>query len=165
MTTKLFELTGRIALIAGASRGIGAAIAKLLAEQGAHVIVTSRKLDSCQRVVDEIQAAGHSAEAMACHIGEIEQIEAAFAQVRATHGRLDILVNNAAANPYFGHVVDTEGVGGGVVDQDQGAGGADLGKGGLDLLDLADMTGHGLGAGRRRGFRPPRAGSCRACGW
>ncbi|MBK8133281.1 MAG: SDR family oxidoreductase [Gammaproteobacteria bacterium] len=108
MSTKLFDLSGRIALIAGASRGIGAAIARLLAEQGAHVIVTSRKLDGCQLVVDEIRAAGHSAEAMACHIGEMEQIEAAFAQVRATHGRLDILVNNAAANPYFGHVVDTD---------------------------------------------------------
>ncbi|MBI2782947.1 MAG: SDR family oxidoreductase [Gammaproteobacteria bacterium] len=108
MATKLFDLSGRIALIAGASRGIGEAIARLLAEQGAHVIVTSRKLDGCQRVVDEIRAAGHSAEAMACHIGEMEQIEAAFAQVRATHGRLDILVNNAAANPYFGHVVDTD---------------------------------------------------------
>ena len=108
MATKLFDLSGRIALIAGASRGIGEAIAKLLAEQGAHVIVTSRRLDGCQRVVDEIRAAGGSAEAMACHIGELEQIEATFQAVKARHGRLDILVNNAAANPYFGHVVDTD---------------------------------------------------------
>jgi len=108
MATKLFDLSGRVALVSGASRGIGEAIAKLLAEQGAHVIVTSRKLEGCEHVAAAIRAAGGSAEAMACHIGELEQIEATFAKVKANHGRLDILVNNAAANPYFGHVVDTD---------------------------------------------------------
>lgn len=108
MATQLFDLSGRVALVSGASRGIGEAIAKLLAEQGAHVIVTSRKLEGCEHVAEAIRAAGGSAEAMACHIGELEQIEATFAKVKAKHGRLDILVNNAAANPYFGHVVDTD---------------------------------------------------------
>jgi len=108
MATQLFDLNGRVALVSGASRGIGEAIAKLLAEQGAHVIVTSRKLEGCEHVAAAIRAAGGSAEAMACHIGELEQIEATFAKVKAQHGRLDILVNNAAANPYFGHVVDTD---------------------------------------------------------
>jgi len=108
MATPLFDLSGRLALVSGASRGIGAAIAKLLAEQGAHVIVTSRRLEGCEQVAEAIRTAGGSAEAMACHIGELEQIEATFAQVKAKHGRLDILVNNAAANPYFGHVVDTD---------------------------------------------------------
>jgi NAD(P)-dependent dehydrogenase (short-subunit alcohol dehydrogenase family) len=108
MATQLFDLSGRVALVSGASRGIGEAIAKLLAEQGAHVIVTSRKLEGCEHVAAAIRAAGGSAEAMACHIGELEQIEATFAKVKAQHGRLDILVNNAAANPYFGHVVDTD---------------------------------------------------------
>ncbi len=108
MATQLFDLSGRVALVSGASRGIGEAIAKLLAEQGAHVIVTSRKLEGCEHVAEAIRAAGGSAEAMACHIGELEQIEATFAKVKAQHGRLDILVNNAAANPYFGHVVDTD---------------------------------------------------------
>lgn len=108
MSTELFNLSGKVALVTGASRGIGESIAKLLAQQGAHVIVSSRKLDGCQRVVDEIKEAGYSAQAIACHIGEMEQIAAAFEQIKAEHGKLDILVNNAAANPYFGHILDTD---------------------------------------------------------
>ncbi|GAB3285346.1 SDR family oxidoreductase [Parahaliea aestuarii] len=108
MPTTLFDLTGKIALVSGASRGIGEAIAKLLAEQGAHVIVSSRKLDDCQRVADDIAAAGGSAEAFPCHVGSMEDIAAIFAHIRNTHGRLDISVNNAATNPYFGHVLDTD---------------------------------------------------------
>ncbi|WP_426416169.1 SDR family oxidoreductase [Aestuariirhabdus sp. LZHN29] len=108
MATQLFDLTGKIALVTGASRGIGEEIAKLLAEQGAHVIVSSRKVDDCQKVVDGIKASGHSAEALACHVGSMEEISAAFDYIRSEHGRLDILVNNAAANPYFGHVLDTD---------------------------------------------------------
>lgn len=108
MSTNLFDLTGRIALVTGASRGIGEAIARLLAEQGAHVIVSSRKLDECEHVAADICAAGGSAEAFACHVGRMEDIAATFAHIREKHGRLDILVNNAAANPYFGHVLDTD---------------------------------------------------------
>ncbi len=106
--TNLFDLDGKIAFVSGASRGIGAAIAQLLAQQGAHVIVSSRRLESCQTVVDAITAAGGKATAMACHIGELEQISAVFAQIREQFGRLDILVNNAAANPYFGNILDTD---------------------------------------------------------
>lgn len=105
---QLFDLSDRVALVTGASRGIGESIAKLLASAGAHVIVSSRKLDGCQRVVDEIKEAGGSAEALACHIGEMEQIDACFNAIEASHGKLDILVNNAAANPYFGHILDTD---------------------------------------------------------
>jgi NAD(P)-dependent dehydrogenase (short-subunit alcohol dehydrogenase family) len=108
MATNLFDLTGKIALVTGASRGIGEAIAELLAEQGAHVIVSSRKLEGCQKVADKITAAGHSAEALACHVGSMEQIEEAFALIKSKHGKLDILVNNAATNPYFGHILDTD---------------------------------------------------------
>ena len=108
MKTQLFDLDGKIALVTGASRGIGEAIAKLLAQQGAHVIVSSRKIDDCQRVADEINAAGDSAEAFACHIGDIGQIEACLNFLQEKHGRLDILVNNAATNPYFGHILDTD---------------------------------------------------------
>lgn len=108
MTHSLFDLTGKIALVTGASRGIGEEIAKLLAQNGAHVIVSSRKIDGCQAVADAIIAAGGSAEAKACHIGEMGQIDALFADIEKTHGRLDILVNNAAANPYFGHILDTD---------------------------------------------------------
>lgn len=108
MSTKLFDLTGKIALVTGASRGIGAEIAKLLAEQGAHVIVSSRKLEACQLVADAITAQGGSAEALACHVGSMDDIAAVFSHIRKVHGRLDILVNNAATNPYFGHILDTD---------------------------------------------------------
>ena len=108
MSTTLFDLKGKIALITGASRGIGEAIALLLAEQGAHVIVSSRKIDDCRAVADKITAAGGSAEALACHVGNMEHISEAFETIRQRHGRLDILVNNAATNPYFGHILDTD---------------------------------------------------------
>jgi len=104
----LFDLSGKIAIVTGASRGIGAEIARLLAAHGAHTIVSSRKQADCQVVVDEIVAAGGSATAVACHIGELEQIEALFAHVKRQHGRLDVLINNAATNPYFGPITETD---------------------------------------------------------
>ena len=106
--TQLFDLDGKIAFVSGASRGIGEAIAKLLAQQGAHVIVSSRRLEGCQPVADAIIAEGGKATAIACHIGEIEQIIHTFTHIREAFGRLDILVNNAATNPQFGHVLDTD---------------------------------------------------------
>ncbi|MCL5042842.1 MAG: SDR family oxidoreductase [Gammaproteobacteria bacterium] len=106
--TQLFDLDGKVALVTGASRGIGEAIAKLLAQQGAHVIVSSRKVEDCQKVADAIVAAGGKASAMGCHIGEMEQITTTVAAIREQFGKLDILVNNAAANPYFGNVLDTD---------------------------------------------------------
>ncbi len=106
--TTLFDLDGKIAFVSGASRGIGEAIARLLAQQGAHVIVSSRKLEGCQAVADSIVEAGGQATAIACHIGELEQIAAVFAQIREQFGRLDILVNNAATNPQFCHILDTD---------------------------------------------------------
>ena len=108
MSTRLFDITGKVALVTGASRGIGEAIAKLLAEQGAHVIVSSRKIDGCQIVADAINQAGGSAEAFACHVGSMEDISATFSHIRERHGKLDILVNNAATNPYFGDILDTD---------------------------------------------------------
>jgi len=106
--TPSFDLTGKIAVVTGASRGIGAEVATLLATHGAHTVVSSRRAADCQIVVDEIIAAGGSAEAFACHIGELEQIEALYTHVEKQHGRLDILVNNAATNPYFGPILDTD---------------------------------------------------------
>ena len=104
----LFNLSGQVALVTGASRGIGESIARVLAAYGAHVIVSSRKLDACESVAASIRDNGGSAEAIACHIGEMAQISELFAKIRARHPRLDILVNNAATNPYFGHVLDTD---------------------------------------------------------
>ncbi len=108
MDNNLFDLNGKIALVTGASRGIGEGIAKLLAAYGAHVIVSSRKLEGCQSVVDAIIDKGGKAEAIPCHIGELKQIEFLFEKIEEQHGQLDILVNNAATNPYFGHIVDTD---------------------------------------------------------
>jgi NAD(P)-dependent dehydrogenase (short-subunit alcohol dehydrogenase family) len=108
MATDLFDLGGKVAVVSGASRGIGEATARLLAEQGAHVIVSSRKIDDCRQVAEAITGAGGSAEAFACHVGRLEDIEALFAHVQTSHGRLDICVNNAATNPYFGHILDTD---------------------------------------------------------
>ena len=102
------DLDGKIAFVSGASRGIGEAIAKLLAQQGAHVIVSSRRLESCQPVADAIIAEGGKATAIACHIGEMEQITRTFTRIREEFGRIDILVNNAATNPQFCNVLDTD---------------------------------------------------------
>jgi NAD(P)-dependent dehydrogenase (short-subunit alcohol dehydrogenase family) len=107
-TNNPFDLSGKIALVTGASRGIGEGIARLLAAQGAHVIVSSRKIDACEAVAASIRDAGGKAEAYACHIGEMAQIDKLFADLEAKHGRLDILVNNAATNPHFGHITETD---------------------------------------------------------
>ena len=108
MTTDQFDLTGKIALVTGASRGIGEAAARLLAQQGAHVIISSRRQEGCEDVAGSIRDEGGRATAFACHIGDPEQIEAIFDHIRQAHGRLDILVNNAAANPYYGHITETD---------------------------------------------------------
>ena len=86
----LFDLTGKIALVTGASRGIGESIARLLASRGAHVIVSSRKIDACQAVADSIIADGHKASAFACHVGDMDQIEAIFEHIKSEFGQIEI---------------------------------------------------------------------------
>jgi len=108
MTTKLFDLTGRVALITGASRGIGEATARLLAGQGAHVVISSRKQEDLDKVAASITAAGGKATAIAAHQGESAALKHLMDEVGGGFGRLDILVNNAATNPYFGHISDTD---------------------------------------------------------
>lgn len=97
-----FDLSGKVAVVNGASRGIGEAIARGLAECGAQVVLTSRRVDSVQEVADDIVAAGGKATARSCHAGRLGEIEALFAHVDEAFGRLDILINNAATNPFYG---------------------------------------------------------------
>ncbi len=108
MTGDIFDLGGRVALVTGASRGIGRAIALLLARHGATIVAASRKIEGCEAVAAEIRAAGGNATALACHIGEPGQITAAMREIDGRLGRLDILVNNAATNPYFGPAVEMD---------------------------------------------------------
>jgi NAD(P)-dependent dehydrogenase (short-subunit alcohol dehydrogenase family) len=103
-----FSLKGKIALITGASRGIGEAIAHTFCANGAHAILVSRKQEELEVVVAKIKENGGSAEAMACNMGYHEQITALMKAIEDKHGRLDILVNNAAANPYFGEMINAE---------------------------------------------------------
>lgn len=97
-----FDLTGKVALVAGASRGIGEAVAKAMAEQGAFVICSSRKILDCERVASEIRAAGGKASADTLHLGELGDIARVMASIEEDHGRLDILINNGATNPFHG---------------------------------------------------------------
>ncbi len=103
-----FNLKGKTALVTGASRGIGAAIAKLLAAHGAHIILTSRKLEGLRRVEEGIIQAGGTAESLVCHAGELDQIKGLFTKIEGSRERLDILVNNAGTNPFFGDVLSAD---------------------------------------------------------
>ncbi|WP_299324057.1 glucose 1-dehydrogenase [uncultured Maribacter sp.] len=97
-----FDLTGKVAVITGSSKGIGLSIAKGLAENGAKVVISSRKQDAVDAIAKEMQEAGFEAIGIACHIGEADQREALIAKTIEEYGRIDILVNNAAINPYYG---------------------------------------------------------------
>ena len=104
----LFSLEGQTALITGGSRGIGRAIALRMAEAGASVIVNGRTAETCEAVVEEIRTAGGQARALPYNISRIEDATALAHDSLDTFGKVDIFVGNAAANPYYGPVLDVE---------------------------------------------------------
>ena len=106
----LFDLSGKVAVVTGSTKGIGRAIAQQMAFNGADVVISSRKEDACQRVADEINAGlggkGGKAIPIACHIGYKEQMQQLVNSTREQLGKVDILVCNAAVNPYYGSMMD-----------------------------------------------------------
>jgi NAD(P)-dependent dehydrogenase (short-subunit alcohol dehydrogenase family) len=103
-----FSLEGKVALVAGGSRGIGRACALAFAENGADVVVSSRKLPDLEAVAEEIRARGRKSMAIASHIAKKEESKNLVEKVIAEFGRIDILFNNAGTNPYFGPIIDAE---------------------------------------------------------
>ena len=107
----MLTLEGKTALITGASRGIGLAMAERFLEAGANVMLSSRTADDLAAATDGLVAAGADASRVgwqAAHVGDAEQAQACVAETVARFGRLDILVNNAATNPYFGPMIDID---------------------------------------------------------
>jgi len=102
------SLDNKVALITGASRGIGKAIALRFAQAGARVVVSSRKLDSVQAVAAEIETAGGQALAVQAHVGQPDDVAALVARALDAYGRIDITVNNAATNPHFGPLLTAD---------------------------------------------------------
>ena len=99
-------LKGKVALVTGASRGIGRAIALEMAKSGADVVIASRKLADLEKVADEIRALGRKSLAVAAHIGRMDEITGLVNKAKAEFGRIDILVNNAATNPTMEPAID-----------------------------------------------------------
>jgi NAD(P)-dependent dehydrogenase (short-subunit alcohol dehydrogenase family) len=102
----LFDLSGKIAVITGSSRGIGRAIAEAMAECGARVVVSSRKQAACETVAAAIRDAGGQAAAIACEVNDQVQRQALVDKTRQVFGSIDILVNNVGANPTLGPLQD-----------------------------------------------------------
>lgn len=99
---KSIDLTGKVALITGGSRGLGKAMAVGLAEAGADVIVASRKLPNCEAVCEEIRPLGVRALPVAAHVGDMQSLDQLIATSTGEMGRVDILINNAAMSPVTG---------------------------------------------------------------
>src|SRR5713226_1130059 len=102
MANSLFDLTGKVAVITGSTKGIGKAIAQAMARAGAKVVISSRKQEACEEVAGEIRKSGGKAVAIACHVGKRADCEALIAKTREHWGQIDTLVCNAAVNPYYG---------------------------------------------------------------
>jgi NAD(P)-dependent dehydrogenase (short-subunit alcohol dehydrogenase family) len=108
MNLSQFSLEGKVAVVTGGSRGIWRAAALAMADAGAHVVVSSRKIADLEGVAAEISAKGVKGRAIAAHVGKMDDSKALIDQVVKEFGRLDILVNNAGTNPYFGTMMDQD---------------------------------------------------------
>ncbi len=104
----MFELNGKTALITGGTRGIGRATADAMARAGAQVVVSSRKSDACAEAAGAIEKAGGRAVGIPCNVSNIDEIEALVAKALAAFGQIDILICNAAVNPYMGPLKDID---------------------------------------------------------
>jgi NAD(P)-dependent dehydrogenase (short-subunit alcohol dehydrogenase family) len=100
-----FDLTGKVAVVTGASKGIGLAIATALAEFGARVVLSSRKQDAVDAAARQIREHGGEAAGVAAHVGDVGALHRLVDRTRELFGGIDVVVNNAAANPYFGPVL------------------------------------------------------------
>lgn len=106
---QIFSLQNKVAVITGASKGIGEDIARLYARFGANVVVSSRKQDACDALAADIRAQGGAAIGIAAHAGDFDQLRRLVDTTIDTYGGIDILVNNAAVNPVFGPSLDCDG--------------------------------------------------------
>lgn len=99
---KLFDMTGKVALITGSTKGIGRSIAEEMARSGAKVVISSRKADACEAVAQELKEAGYEALAVPCHVGRKDDLQRLVDKTLEAWGRIDVLVCNAATNPVYG---------------------------------------------------------------
>lgn len=102
MTNPLFDMTGKVALITGSTKGIGRSIAEEMARCGARVVISSRKAEVCDQVAGELKDQGFEAIAIPCHVGKKEDLQNLVDKTLAAWGRIDVLVCNAATNPVYG---------------------------------------------------------------
>ncbi|TFV97832.1 glucose 1-dehydrogenase [Algoriphagus kandeliae] len=105
--SKIFSLDGKVALITGASKGIGLSIAEIFAAAGAKVVISSRKQEVLDEMANQLKSKGYEATGIACNVGNMEELPGLVDQTVEKYGQIDILVNNAASNPVFGPVHET----------------------------------------------------------
>jgi NAD(P)-dependent dehydrogenase (short-subunit alcohol dehydrogenase family) len=101
----MIDLSNKVAVVTGSSRGIGRAIVQAYCRAGAKVVVSSRRAETCEPVAAQLRSEGHDAIAIPCHIGKKDQLQALVDKTMAHYGRIDVLVCNAAINPVYGPMV------------------------------------------------------------